>query len=65
MNIIEATKKALEESRYIYNKKSPIVKLIPWNSLPFDICGMDGSNTRHNWNPTGEDILSDDWDVCN
>lgn len=31
--------------------------------MPFDIMLSDGSRVMHNWNPTGEDFLSDKWEL--
>lgn len=64
MNIIEATKQAIEKNKYIYDSKHPDVKMRPDSLMPFDIMYMDGSYARHNWNPTGEDILSNNWELC-
>lgn len=64
MNIIEATRKALDEKKYIYDTKYPFVKMCPDLVMPFDIMKSDGSDRSHYWNPTGENILSDDWEIC-
>lgn len=64
MNIIEATRKALNEEKCIVNTKYPDVKMQPDLSMPFDIMKPDGSNRVRCWNPTGEDILSDNWEIC-
>ena len=64
MNIIEATEKALEEHKCIYQTDYPDVKMEPDLCLPFDIMMKDGSKRTHCWNPTGGDILSDDWEIC-
>ena len=63
MNIVEATRKALNEKKYIYNKNCPDVKLDPDLLMPFDIMRTDGSERVHCWNPTGEDILSEEWEI--
>lgn len=64
MNIIEATKQAIEKNKCIYDPGFPDVKMRPDSLMPFDIVYMDGSNVKHCWNPTGEDILSDTWELC-
>ena len=64
MNIIEATKKALEEKKCIYDTKYPQCKMLPYLCIPFVIMRKDGSNRKSCWDPTGEDILSDTWKVC-
>lgn len=64
MNIIEATRKALDEEKCIINTQYPDVKMQPNLSIPFDIMRQDGSNRVRCWNPTGEDFLSDDWEIC-
>lgn len=64
MNIIEATKQAIEQNKCIYDTRFPHVKMRPDSLIPFDIMYMDGNNVQHRWNPTGEDILSDNWELC-
>lgn len=64
MNIIEATKQAIEKNKCIYDPNFPEVKMRPSSLMPFDIMYMDGSNVVHNWNPTDENILSDSWELC-
>ena len=64
MNIIEATKQAIKKNKCIYDPNLPEVKIRPTRVMPFDIMHMDGSNVKHCWNPTGEDILSDNWELC-
>lgn len=64
MNIIEATRIALKEDKCIYNTAFPRVKMKPDLGMPFDIMRSDGNDRQHNWNPSGEDILSNKWEVC-
>lgn len=64
MNIIEATRKALDEKKCIYNTEFPSVKMQPDLYIPFDIMKSDGTDRVQCWNPSGEDILSDKWEVC-
>lgn len=64
MNIIKATKKALDEKKCIHRTDYPYVKIYPSFYMPFAISMPDGSNRVNNWNPTGEEILSDKWEIC-
>lgn len=64
MNIIEATRKALDEKKCIRNRRSPGIKMEPDLLMPFDVMKPKGSGRAKCWNPTGEDILSEDWEIC-
>lgn len=64
MNIIEATRKALKHHKRIYQSDYPEAKMQPYLSIPFDIMLADNSRKTPNWNPTGTDILSDKWEIC-
>lgn len=63
MNIIKAVKSAIAEEKFIYNTDYPEIKIKPDRLMPFDIMLSDGSRVMHNWNPTGEDFLSDKWEL--
>ncbi len=68
MNIIEATRKAIAENKYICRESAMFsYRLKPTN----DCCGaftIISIGTTHmkiapHWNPTADDILADDWAV--
>ena len=80
MNIIEATKKALEENKAITNPDANEVGIVfvPTNSEPLGIVivGTEPYSVKEEgvykekrpapqryWNPTGEDLLRDDWEL--
>ncbi|MFM2692318.1 Thoeris anti-defense Tad2 family protein [Lactococcus lactis] len=68
MNIIEATKKAVDENKAIYRKSLPHIKFIPTNSknAAFILFSDDNdSPAGRMWNPMAKDILSNDWEVLN
>jgi len=68
MNIIEATKKAVDENKAIYRKSLPHIKFVPTNSknAAFILFSDDNdSPAGRMWNPMAKDILSDDWEVLN
>lgn len=68
MNIQDATKKALEENKYIRRKstKHSTTRIKPTNS--YDCCllvvhGKDRQQGRC-WNPTADDLMADDWIIA-
>ena len=67
MNIIEATKKAVDENKAIYRKSLPHIKFVPTNSknAAFILFSDDDSPAGRMWNPMAKDILSNDWEVLN
>lgn len=68
MNIIEATKKAVDENKTIYRKSLPHIKFVPTNSknAAFILFSDDNdSPAGRMWNPMAKDILSNDWEVLN
>ncbi len=68
MNIIEATKKAVDENKVIYRKSLPHIKFIPTNSknAAFILFSDDNNSPAGRmWNPMAKDILSNDWEVLN
>ena len=68
MNIIEATKKAVDENKAIYRKSLPHIKFIPTNSknAAFILFSDDNDSPAGRiWNPMAKDILSNDWEVLN
>lgn len=67
MNIIEATKKALEENKLITRESNHMMTYIPTNSsVCYVVVPIDSKmpSTRR-WNPNVDDILADDWKVAN
>lgn len=67
MNIIEATKKAIEDNKAIYRKSQVDIQFIPTNSGPL-ACIVIVSNTDKVgkfWNPNAKDILAEDWEIIN
>lgn len=75
MVISEAVKKAMEQNKLIYRKKirheggicNTFIR--PTNS--YDTCiimtcvdGREVGSCR-NWNPTGDDLIADDWELWN
>ena len=68
MNIIEATKKAVDENKAIYRKSLPHIKFVPTNSKNAAFILFSDDNDRpagRMWNPMAKDILSNDWEVLN
>ncbi len=68
MNIIEATKKAVDENKAIYRKSLPHIKFVPTNSKNAAFILFSDDNDRpagRMWNPMAKDILSNDWQVLN
>lgn len=67
MNIIEATKKAVDENKAIYRKTIPHIKFVPTNSknAAFIVFSDNDNRARGMWNPMAKDILSDDWEALN
>ena len=67
MNIIEATKKAVDENKAIYRKSLPHIKFVPTNSknVAFIVFSDNDDRAGGMWNPMAKDILSDDWEVLN
>lgn len=66
MNIIEATKKAVDENKAIYRKAFPSIKFVPTNSkCAAFILLSDGEDSPAGkmWNPFADDILADDWEL--
>ena len=68
MNIIKATKKAVDENKAIYRKSLPHIKFVPTNSKNAAFILFSDDNDRpagRMWNPMAKDILSNDWEVLN
>ena len=68
MNIIEATKKAVDENKAIYRKSLPHIKFVPTNSKNAAVILISADNDRQAgrmWNQMAKDILSNDWEVLN
>ena len=68
MNIIEATKKAVDENKAIYRKSFPRIKFVPTNSKDAAFILFSDDNDRsagRMWNPFANDILADDWEIVN
>ncbi len=67
MNIIKATKKAVDENKAIYRKTIPHIKFVPTNSknVAFIVFSDNDDRAGGMWNPMAKDILSDDWEVLN
>lgn len=64
MLIGEAIKKALEEDKYIHQRKYPAFKILPNHGAPFSIhATRTGVKLYTCWNPTAKDILDDDWEL--
>lgn len=65
MNIIEATKKAMEENRAIFRKSQPYIQFVPTNSvsLAFVVIATDTELAGRMCNPYASDILAEDWDL--
>ena len=60
MNIIEATKKAVDENKAIYRKSLPHIKFVPTNSKNAAFILFSDDNDRpagRMWNPMAKDIL--------
>ena len=63
MNIIEATKKAVDENKAIYRKSLPHIKFVPTNSKNAAFILFSDDNDRpagRMWNPMAKDILSNE-----
>ena len=68
MNIIEATKKAVDENKAIYRKSLPHIKFVPTNSKNAAFILFSDDNDRpagRMLNPMAKDIFSNDWEVLN
>lgn len=65
MNIIEATKKAMEGNRAIYRKSQPDIQFVPTNSasLAFVVIATDTDLAGRMWNPYASEILAEDWEL--
>lgn len=69
MHIHEATKKALESQsalkRAEWEEKGLNVIVIPTNiNMPLDGVILGNPQRRaHNWNPTPDDLMANDWEV--
>lgn len=72
MKISEAVKKAMEQHKLIYRNR--IRRESGWNIFikptnSYDTCIMisykDGKEIEscRNWNPTGDDLVADDWEL--
>lgn len=63
MNIKEAVEIAIKEGKCIFIKDCPLVKIRPEET---DMCILmlrDGSYPKRGWQPTGSQLMSEDWDV--
>lgn len=68
MNIIEATKAAVEKGCCISRKATPNIKLKP-TDICFEMYGIGGYVIKRNekyerqpyWNPQTADVLANDW----
>lgn len=70
MNIMEATKQALEKGAGIKKSTSENYYFLPINaSTSYRVMKIDGNDDENellcqpNWNPTAEDILNEDWEL--
>lgn len=69
MYISEAVKKALDSKsvlkRTAWKTQLPDLVVIPvCEVMPLDLDMLGKSQRRvHNWNPTPEDLMADDWEV--
>lgn len=66
MNIYEATKKAVEENRYISRKTHSscvILKIKPTNTPDGCIISIKKQNPCRGWQPQAEDLTADNWEV--
>ncbi len=67
MHIQQATKKALKHGVFITRIDkywSNYAKLKPQKNYLFAFYGADGQQEGKGWQPQVEDILADDWVVC-
>ena len=57
MNIIEATKKAVDENKAIYRKSLPHIKFVPTNSknVAFIVFSDNDDRAGGMWNPMAKD----------
>lgn len=63
MNIKEAAEIAINEGKCIFMRDVPGVKIRPEKT---DMCTLmlrDGSHPKTGWQPTGNQLISEDWDV--
>lgn len=63
LNIKEAAEIAMKEGKCIFMKAIPAVKI---RLEKTDMCTLmlrDGSYPKTGWQPTGEQLVSEDWDV--
>lgn len=63
LNIKEAAEIAMKESKCICMKDVPGVKIRPEK---MDMCTLmlrNGSSPKAGWQPTGNQLISEDWDV--
>lgn len=63
LNIKEAAEIAMKEGKCIFMKAIPTVKI---RLEKTDMCTLmlrDGSYPKTGWQPTGEQLVSEDWDV--
>lgn len=71
VNIVEATKKALEQGTGIINEKLEAANyyILPTNTaecfllIPIGLTHASQEKVCPRWNPKATDILSDDWQV--
>lgn len=63
VNIKEAAEIAMNEGKCIFMRDVPGVKIRPEK---MDMCTLmlrDGSSPKAGWQPTGNQLISEDWDV--
>lgn len=68
MNIQDATKKALEENKYIRRESAnhSMTRIKPTNSYDCCLVVVNGKNRQQGrcWNPTADDLMADDWVIA-
>lgn len=66
MNICEATRKAVEENKYISREAHSgcvVIKIKPTNTPDCCIISDGKQIPRRGWQPQAEDLTADDWVV--
>lgn len=63
MNIKEAAEIAMKEGKCIFIKDYPSVKIRPEEKYMCTLMLMDGSYTKRGWQPTGSQLVSENWGI--
>lgn len=64
MNIVEVVEKAIESGKKIHRKSKPNLKIAPAEQGGL-ACPMYGGETdKKYWSPTRDELLADDWELC-